>query len=122
MTGREELLQSIRPEMRLNRAFFLKVYGLEISFPGFAGQAISALKEAGCSRAGQYYNAIVSDYERKRDAELRSVARTYRERCEVEWQRLLKEAERGSRWKQEDLQRMSDADLIALSANLIGGT
>ena len=54
MASRGELLQSICPDMVLNKAFFLKVYGYEISFPGFADEAIKAINDAGCRRAREY--------------------------------------------------------------------
>ena len=59
MASREELLQSIRPGMKLNRAFFLKVYGYEITWPGFQDTAIKALEDAGCSKAREYYDSVV---------------------------------------------------------------
>lgn len=77
MASREELLKSINPEMRLTRAFFLKVYGYEISFPGFAEIAIKVLEDAGCSRARSYYDQIVQEYETKHNEELKTVAVEY---------------------------------------------
>lgn len=50
MASREDLLQSIQPGMKLTRAFFLKVYGYEITWPGFKEQAITALEAIGCSK------------------------------------------------------------------------
>ena len=50
-TKAQELLQSIRADMRLTKDFFKRVYGWEMDYPGFADQAISALEGAGCSHA-----------------------------------------------------------------------
>ncbi|MEJ8760608.1 hypothetical protein [Enterocloster sp. HCN-30185] len=36
MASREELLQSIRPDMRLDKCFFLRIYGYELTGPGFS--------------------------------------------------------------------------------------
>ena len=36
MASREELLQSIGPDMRLDKWFFLRIYGYELTWPGFA--------------------------------------------------------------------------------------
>lgn len=80
MASREELLQSIHSEMKLNRDFFMKVYGYEISFPGFADKAIKALNDAGCSRAREYYDRFISKYIKKRDKELKEVAAWYAQR------------------------------------------
>lgn len=68
--NRQKLLDSIQPGMKLDKAFFLRVYGYEISFPGFADEVIRALEEAGCSKARQYYISIVEEYKTAHDAEL----------------------------------------------------
>lgn len=44
--NKQQLLESIHPGMKLDKFFFLKVYGYEISFPGFADQAVKALEDA----------------------------------------------------------------------------
>lgn len=72
-----ELLQSIRPDMRLTKDFFKHVYGWQISYPGFADQAISTLEAAGCSRAREYYDNWVREYEAERDAVLKKVSVWY---------------------------------------------
>lgn len=68
--SKQSLLDSIKPGMKLDKAFFLKAYGYEISFPGFADEAIKTLEDAGCSKARQYYISIVEEYETAHDAEL----------------------------------------------------
>ena len=45
MASREELLQSIRPDMKLSKAFFMRIYGYEITWPGFAEVALQRLEE-----------------------------------------------------------------------------
>ena len=91
MASREELIQSIHPQMKLGNAFFLRIYGYEISFPGFADEAIKALNDAGCSRAREYYDKTVSEYKQKHDEEMKEVAAWYRKECEKEWQKRMKE-------------------------------
>ena len=121
MASKEELLSSITPSMRLTKDFFKRIYGYEISFLGFAEQAISALEAAGCGHARQYYDSWVSEYETKRAAELKEVAHRYRLQCEKEWEKRLRGGE-VKRTQQENLQQMSDSDLITLLENLIGVT
>lgn len=87
MASREELLQSINPEMTLDQAFFMKVYGYEISFPGFADIAIKALEDAGCSMARSYYNRLVGEYEQKKQEELYPVAVEYVKQLERQWEK-----------------------------------
>ncbi len=91
MANREELLQSIHQGMKLDKSFFLKIYSYEISFPGFAAEAIKALEDAGCSKAQEYYNAIIGEYQNKRDEELKPVARAIRQKWEEDWKRLQKQ-------------------------------
>ena len=74
MVSREELLQSIRPSMKLDRAFFLRVYGYEITWPGFVETALHRFEVLGCTRAREYYQKTVSDYEAKREEDLKEVA------------------------------------------------
>lgn len=120
MASREELLQSINSLEKVDEAFFLKVYGYEISYPGFANEAIKALNDAGCDRAREYYNNAVSKYERKQDEELKEVAHWYRQECDKEWRQ--KEGEIRRKQERENLQQMSDSDLIMLLESLIGVT
>lgn len=118
MASREELLQSIRPGMKLEKAFFVRVYGYEISFPGFADEAIKALNDAGCSRAREYYNKTVSEYEQKHDEEMKEVAAWYRKECEKQWQNRQMGGEEKRKLEQENLRQMSDSDLMMLLENL----
>lgn len=103
MPSREELLQSIHPDMKLDKAFFLKIYADEITYPGFAETALRALEDAGCSKARSYYTSIVDAYERKRDEELKPVAKWLREKIDSDFENLVKEYER----KQGDEKRKS---------------
>lgn len=121
MASREGLLQSIQPGMKLTKSFFLRVYGYEITWPGFAELAISRLNVAGCGNAKQYYEAVVSEYEERQRAELRTVSKWFAQECEKEWKKREKGGE--ARRKQEietNLHQMNNASLIALCANLTG--
>lgn len=77
MASKNELLQSIRPGMRVTKVFFKCVYAYEITYPGFSEQAITALEAAGCSRARQYYNDWVSEYEKEYEAMMRNISAWY---------------------------------------------
>lgn len=93
MPNKEELLQSINPGMKLDRAFFMKVYGYEISYPGFSETAIKALEDAGCSKARSYYERIITEYEEKKNEELREVAEWYQKQLDEKWERKVKGTE-----------------------------
>lgn len=91
---RQQLLESIHPGMKLDKAFFLSIYADEITWPGSADEAIRRLEEAGCSRAREYYDKTVAEYQRKRDRELRPIARQIRKRWEAEFKELTKNRSR----------------------------
>ena len=113
--SKEELLASIRPDMKLTKNFFKRIYGYEISWPGFADRAIVALEAAGCSRARGYYETWVSEYEAERNAEMKKVAAWYVEECKKQWEKRQKEGE-GKR-----LEEMSNRELLTLLRNLNAG-
>ena len=94
MASREELLKSIRPGMKLDKAFFLSIYADEITYPGFKDIAIKALNDAGCSRAEEYYNRIVSEYEQKWEESIKPVAAKLAKQWQDDWNRFVKENER----------------------------
>lgn len=77
MPSREELLQSIRSDMKLSKNFFMRIYGYEITWPGFADQALDKLEQAGCSKARQYYDSFVGEYEKKHDEQMKDAAAWY---------------------------------------------
>ena len=96
MPSKEELLQSIHPDMKLDKAFFLKIYGYEITWPGFAEIAVKTLEHDGCSKARQYYEQIVGDYQKKRDEKIREVAHILREQIDMDYERKIGDEKRKS--------------------------
>ena len=112
--SKEELLASIRPDMKLTWDFFKRIYGYEISWPGFADRAIAALEAAGCSRARGYYETWVSEYEAERAAEMKKVAAWYAEECKRQWEKRQKEGERErarqqqTQWQQSSRERWAE--------------
>ena len=75
--NKDALLALIRPDMKLTKEFLKRIYAFEISYPGFADQAIAALEKAGCGRAREYYNHWVTEYEDKHREEMKQVAQWY---------------------------------------------
>ena len=120
--NRESLLALIRPDMEsIPKEFLKRIYSFELDYPGFADQAIAALEAAGCSKARQYYDDWVNEYETAHNAELKEVAHWYRLECEKQWEKRRKEGEERRRQeKMLNLQQMSNRDLIALLENLTG--
>ena len=118
MHNREELLQSIHPYMKLYKAFFLKIYADEITYPGFAETALRALEDAGCSKARSYYTSIVDAYERKRDEELKPVAKWLREKIDSDFEKLCKMNKGGEEKRKQELLIQKKILLMQLKENL----
>lgn len=119
MASRQELLSSISPQMRLDKSFFMKVYGYELTWSGFAEEALARLEILGCSRARGYYTCIVVEYEYKHEKELKQVAEWYGKqdfrRKEVKKPRSKQEAEQLTK---TSLQQKSDKELLTLLQSL----
>lgn len=103
--SRERLLQSISPNMKLTKGFFRKIYGYELSFPGFREQAIGALGTAGCTMARAYYNDIIGEYQRATEESLKTVASAYLKECDQKWEQKQKRGE--EQRKQRKIQLLS---------------
>lgn len=120
MASREESLQSIQPNMRLDKNFFMRIYGYELTWPGFAKIALDKLEAAGCSKAGEYYLKFTSEYESKQEAGIKEAAAQYRAELERKWKhedkRKGSEEARMQRESQvaKTLERMNDGDLLRL--------
>lgn len=104
MPSREELLNSIRPGMRLDKAFFLRIYGYEISYPGFANQAMDKLEglyilyaQRNTSHPRALYLEAVREYESKRDTGIREAAEWYMKQLTEKRERQVKRAVAGDR-------------------------
>ena len=91
--NRQEILQSIRPGMKLTKDFFLSVYADEITYPNSSEEVFQRLEQAGCSNARTYYTQVVEAYQRQRDAELKPVAKLIQAKWDKEWEKLVKEGE-----------------------------
>ncbi|MEZ3469965.1 MAG: hypothetical protein K1W40_16670 [Schaedlerella sp.] len=75
---REKLLADIQPGIKLTKNLFLQIYGYNISTPGFADEAIAKLKDLGCSKAGEYYEQITSEWKEGNEKMLQEVAVWYK--------------------------------------------
>ena len=107
----EQLLNEIQPGMRLTRAFFKKVLGFEMTWPGCADEMLSRLEELGCSRAREYYETVRAEWKQ-------NVAAWYLKqnfnRREVRESRKRQEVEQ----LKADLQQRSDKELLILLQRL----
>ncbi len=119
MASRRELLDGIRPGMKLDKNFFLKVYGYEMTTPGFAEDVLIRLEVIGCSKARNYYTCITAEWQHGHDAMMKNVAAWYRkqdfDRKKVDEPRKRQEAEQQ---RKDSLQQKSDRELLTLLQNL----
>lgn len=72
--NKETFLHSFSTDMKLYKSTFLKIYGYELSYPGYAENALSWLEMLGCSKARAYYSGVVVEFEHERDKGLKEVA------------------------------------------------
>lgn len=113
--SKEQLLQSVGPAMNLTKSFFKRIYGYELTWPGFADLAIKALEAAGCSRARQYYDLVVRECDQQYDADLAGVAHWYARECARDWEKRQKGSE------EQRLREMSSQELLELLRNSAAG-
>lgn len=123
-TGREPLMRSLRPDVKLYKSTFKKILGYDITTPGFSEDALTRLEILGCSRAREYYETVKAEWQQEHDAQMKSVAHWYKGQCENEFEYMKRKAVRESRKEQEaeqlrtDLQQKSDRELLILLQRL----
>ncbi len=121
MSFRQELLDSIHPGMKLNKAFFRRIYAYSIYCPEFADKAIKALTDAGCSKAQAYYDDVVSECKRKQDEAFKAALPLLRSLWKADCNKLKKEGEeKRKQLEKNSLHQMSSKDLLKLLKNLTG--
>lgn len=117
MASRQELLSSINPGMKLDYNFFLRIYGYELTWPGFAENALTRMEILGCSKARNYYTCIVNEYNHRHEKEMKNVAAWYREQIEKGDEQLRKR-QREVEQRKADLHQKSDRELLTLLQKL----
>ena len=122
--NKDEFFHLFKMGMKLYKSTFLKIYGYELSYPGFAKKALSWLEILGCSKAMTYYSGVVVEYEHERDKGLKEVASWHKGDWENMLEKLKWKAVMESRKQQEveqlkaDLQQKSDRELLTLLQRL----
>ena len=105
MASRRELLDSISCDMRLDKSFFMKIYGYELTWPGFAEDALTRLEFLGCSKAREYYNRFVNEYEKEHEQQMKNVAKWYKKQCENESKSRKAASECREKEKQQEAEK-----------------
>lgn len=124
MPSREELLQSIRPGMKLDKVFFLRIYGYSITTPEFAGKALEKLEriyilyaQQGETHPGAQYKAIVDEYETLDRQRMKEAGEWYAKQLNDRWERQKRGEKIRAQKKDQilkDLEKMSDGELLKL--------
>ncbi len=114
--SKEELLASIKPDMVLTKQFIKRIYGYGVTDASFPDRAIAALEAAGCSKARQYYESWVNEYEAAYNAELDKAAHWYRQECERKWAKKQKE---GEEKRKQNIQSLTKEELTELCQRLL---
>lgn len=116
---KEKLLQSIGSDMILRKSFFVKVYGYEMSYPGYAHKVIKMLEGVGCSKAHSYYEMVVKERESYLNEKIKPIAEWLRNQISIEYEKVIKRTDkRGDELRKarivQDLHQKSDRELLNL--------
>lgn len=111
MASREELLQSIQPDMKLTKNFFKRIYGYELTWPGFAETALHQLETAaGCGLARQHYERITAELDREYNDSMKEAAAWYVGEIKKK---------RGEKQRAEKLDKLSTEKLLKRKRELL---
>lgn len=97
--NKQQLIDSINPNMKLTESFFKRIYGYEVTWPGFAEIALKKLEEAGSTRARGYYEQFSRKYEEEYNNAMRAGYDQFVKQREQEMQREKRKKVR--KWEQE---------------------
>lgn len=114
---KEKVLDSINPDMKLYASTFKRIYGYELTYPGYAENALTELEKAGCGRSREHYARIIGEYEQKHEKDMKEVASWFRKKCDEEYENRKRKEVRNCK---ENLTNMSNSNLLQLLENLIG--
>lgn len=112
--SKDMLLKSIDPEMRLTESFFKRIYAYELTYPGFAEEAVKRLEDAGSTKSRGYYEQFSRKYRQQEEETLKNVGKWY-------VQQLKKQQEDAERkevikWE-KNVKKMSQSELLNLLEN-----
>lgn len=111
MAGRQELLQMIRLGKKMDRDVAYKIYGYSVTKPEFEEEALSLMEklyilyaDPGDRNPRELYRQIMDEYRRRRDEELKPVARWLREQSEKKFESICRERQKeGEEKRKQDL-------------------
>lgn len=79
MASREELLDSIQPGMKLTKSLLKRIYGYELTWPGFAEIALLELEISGGmgDKARYYYDKLTAEWKQEYEVTMNNAAKWY---------------------------------------------
>lgn len=102
--SRAELLESIRPRMKLDKNFFLRIYGYSITTPEFAAEALDKLEglyilyaQTGEKHPSELYRAVANEYEALDRQHMKEAAVWYMKELKNRQERRVNRAIAGNR-------------------------
>lgn len=102
--SRAELLESIRPGMKLDKNFFLRIYGYSITTPEFAASALDKLEglyilyaQPGEKHPSELYKAVANEYEALDRQHMKEAGEWYAKELENRQERQVNRAIAGNR-------------------------
>lgn len=106
-TNKDMLLKSINPEMRLTESFFKRIYAYELTYPGFAEEAVKRLEDAGSTKSRGYYEQFSRKYRQQEEETLKNVGNWYAQQLKKqqedaerkEVRKWVKKEQKEKRWK-----------------------
>lgn len=111
-------LEAAKQFGKLGKNTFKKILGYDMTWPGFAEDALTRLEELGCSRAREYYEVVKLEWQQGHKQQMKNVAAWYVkqnfDRREVRESRKRQEVEQ----LKADLQQRSDKELLILLQRL----
>lgn len=87
--NKDIFLDSIQPGTKIDHDFCMKIYGYDISYPGFAELAITKIESLGLVGIREYYDMAVNNYEDKRRENMKEVVEWYKKKCQEDWERQV---------------------------------
>lgn len=113
--NKEKFLHSFSTDMKLYKSTFLKIYGYELSYPGFAEKALAWLEMLGCSKARAYYSGVVVEFKHERDKGLKEVASWHK----GDWENMLEKKRREVRQRNWKIKNLTREELTELCQKLL---
>ena len=117
-TNKEEFLHTFSTGMKLYKSTFLKIYGYELSYPGYAEKALAWLEMLGCSKARAYYSGVVVEYEHQHEKELKSAAHWYKDQFKNEWENMKRKAVKQG-WRQKEAEQQELLELLETKRQIL---